>query len=367
MWFVGLHVGAGYHSPDRNDEYTETISRCCRGGGTVLRDGGSALDCVVRTVALLEDSSCTNAGFGSNLTLDGTVECDASVMDGTDGAFGSVGAAPGLQNPICVAAQLLLDSRLGPLPLGRIRPIFLAGSGAWKWALSRGLRVAHSVADFTQWHITEESRNHWLEYSAEMASAASAPFPSCKYCHCSSCNAASHFLEGDTVGAIAYDASGNAASAVSSGGIPMKYSGRIGEAAHYGSGCWAQSRTLPTRRYVATSTTGTGEQLMVSLLANKVSTAVYSLDFSSPQQHEAEESNLVDVGECQCHDPLTNYGGLILVTNVDYGRDQFVWAHNTPSMGFGFLSSKMKNTRVGISRLPDSKEGEAVCFGSTFL
>lgn len=38
----------------------------------------------------------TNAGRGSNLTEDGNVECDASIMDGDTGAFGAVGAVPGL-------------------------------------------------------------------------------------------------------------------------------------------------------------------------------------------------------------------------------------------------------------------------------
>lgn len=35
-------------------------------------------------------------GYGSNLTMDGEVECDASIMDGTTEYFGSVGAVTGL-------------------------------------------------------------------------------------------------------------------------------------------------------------------------------------------------------------------------------------------------------------------------------
>ena len=42
-----------------------------------------------------QDAPCTNAGTGSNLTWSGAVECDASVMDGSDGAFGAVGAVHG--------------------------------------------------------------------------------------------------------------------------------------------------------------------------------------------------------------------------------------------------------------------------------
>lgn len=47
-------------------------------------------------ICVLEDDPLLNAGLGSNLTLDGLVECDAAIMDGSDLAFGSVAAVSGV-------------------------------------------------------------------------------------------------------------------------------------------------------------------------------------------------------------------------------------------------------------------------------
>ena len=52
------------------------------------------------------DLPWTNAGMGSNLTVSGTVECDASIMDGHTLQYGAVGAVQGVKNPILVAKSL---------------------------------------------------------------------------------------------------------------------------------------------------------------------------------------------------------------------------------------------------------------------
>jgi taspase (threonine aspartase 1) len=58
----------------------------------LLRAGGSAVDAVEMAIKVLEDREITNAGYGSNMTMDGVVECDATVVDhlGRSGAVGAV-------------------------------------------------------------------------------------------------------------------------------------------------------------------------------------------------------------------------------------------------------------------------------------
>ena len=104
-----------------------------------LNNGGNAVDAVEIAIRILEDREITNAGFGSNLSMDGLVECDATMVDhyGRSGAVGAVGQ---IRNPIHLA-RLILDHSTRPLTLKRVPPNLLVGTGAIEFAFQHGMPV----------------------------------------------------------------------------------------------------------------------------------------------------------------------------------------------------------------------------------
>ena len=123
----------------------------------IMKNGGSAVDAVEVAVRVLEDREITNAGYGSNLAIDGVVECDAVVVDhyARSGAAGAVAREYGpletivllanthlseIKNPVSLA-RLLLDHTTQTLSLRRVPPNLLVGQGATDFAYEHGMPV----------------------------------------------------------------------------------------------------------------------------------------------------------------------------------------------------------------------------------
>lgn len=99
------------------------MKKACRAAARELHAGRTAMEAVAKAIAVLEDDPHCNAGLGSNLTMEGNVECDASVMEDT-GAFGAVAAVAGMRHPIQAAAGLLHESKKS-LPCGLVSPMYV--------------------------------------------------------------------------------------------------------------------------------------------------------------------------------------------------------------------------------------------------
>jgi len=236
----------------------------------ILRGGGSALDAVTAAVVLLEDHPLFNAGVGSVLTSEGTVEMDASVMDGRTHAAGAVALVTGVRNPIRAARAVMEDAR----------HVLIAGPAVEAFALIRGLPTEHREA-----FVTDRQVRRWRSGSAP---------------------------GGGTVGAAAIDRQGHVAAATSTGGLLRKRAGRIGDSAIVGAGTYADDRCG------AASATGDGEAIIVSGLTRRA----VALLGEGLHPSRAARQVLRDLMR------TPSGAGLILVDR--FGR--IGSGHNTPSM-----------------------------------
>lgn len=75
-----MFLGAGNNVDETR--YEKVCNEACQRATSILRAGGNAMDACEAAIIRLENSGNTNAGFGSNLTWDKTIECEASIMDG---------------------------------------------------------------------------------------------------------------------------------------------------------------------------------------------------------------------------------------------------------------------------------------------
>ncbi|PPR05836.1 hypothetical protein CVT26_010116 [Gymnopilus dilepis] len=235
--YIAVHGGAGFHGTKYEKEIKQALRRhdlptvlCSKAPvtNTIVHPDGergpdssssSSLSMVEDAICVLEDEQHLNAGYGSNLTTDGTVECDASIMSAQGGYFGSVGAVSGIKNPIRLAKAILENSRI-PNKFGRVAPLALVSGGAQTFAMNAGnIEVVPPDA-----LVSPTARATWEKWKARM----DAPEDISSILDENNPEESLQNIQ-DTVGAIAFSPESGLAAGVSSGGLLMKHPGRVGE------------------------------------------------------------------------------------------------------------------------------------------
>jgi len=282
-----VHGGAWDIPDDAVDACKAGCLRALHAGWTVLKNGGHALDAIEAAIIVLEDDPVFDAGYGSHLTLDGHVECDAIIMDAATLRAGSVAGLRRVKNPIR-AARAVLE---------KCPHMMLVSEGAEHFASQHGV----SLCDPEEL-VSPAEREAWLRCKEDS-------------------HAAEHHRghEQGTVGAVALDEQGRLYAATSTGGTCCKLPGRVGDSPLIGCGCYADEETG------GVSSTGYGEAIMRVVMA-KTATDFLRPSSSTPiRAAQAAVQLLAKRGK--------GTGGLILLDKQ--GHPGF--AFNTPRMAYGYI------------------------------
>ncbi|MCY3869705.1 MAG: N(4)-(beta-N-acetylglucosaminyl)-L-asparaginase [Gemmatimonadetes bacterium] len=184
----------------------------------ILKNGGSALDAVVRGAEVAErDPEVKSVGFGGYPNAEGEVEVDAAVVDGHSLGYGAVAGLRNIATPTAVARCVM----------EKTDHVFLVGNGALKFARTQGFEECNM--------LTEHGRRAWEKWKRERTGPP----------------ADVH----DTIGLVALDQQGNLAAACTTSGAAFKLPGRVGDSPLIGSGLYADNDAG------AAAATGRGEEI----------------------------------------------------------------------------------------------------------
>jgi len=308
---IVVHGGAGALS----NQGIPTAKKGCRdaiaAGYKVLLCQGTALEAVEQAVRVLETNPNFNAGTGSVLTRNGTVEMDALIMDGKTLKAGALSSVNCVGHPISLAKYIMMYTPHVMLSNNDVLRTFIQSLQTKYPNITEELQLLNNdcsslitEARKKQLAITIEELNKTTSNSNDIwgMMTANIPMPSSSSVSFSNSTLLGetatiatettktqdltqaiqqatqalikdnksitddHPCNGDhdTVGAVAIDMYGNIAAATSTGGMTCKWQGRVGDTPIIGAGCYAHNNLG------GISTTGTGEYIMRAMLAKEV-------------------------------------------------------------------------------------------------
>ena len=251
----------------------------------ILARGGTALDAVEACARIVEaDPADDTVGYGGLPNVLGVVELDASIVDGTTHAAGSVAALTGYLHPITVARAVM----------ERLPHVMLVGAGAVRFAAEIGAEAGEL--------LTPESREKWVE---RLRDAGHTPASIARAAALGPV-VADMVTERGTVNFVALDARGNIASAVTTSGWGFKYPGRVGDSPIIGAGHYSDTR------FGGAACTGFGELAMRNVTAK---TAVDRLARGESAAAVAEEA-IADANALTSHGSRLNI--VVLAANGEH-------------------------------------------------
>lgn len=263
---IAIHGGAGtitrsMMTPEKESAYTNALSEALAVGEEILRNGGSSLDAVEKTVMALENNHLFNAGKGAVYTNSGTHEMDASIMCGKTLEAGAVSGISNIKNPVSLSRIVMEKSG----------HVFLLGSQAEEFARLHNVAFEspeyfHDDFRYRQWQEVKDEETYQLDHAKDKKFG--------------------------TVGAVALDQHGNLAAATSTGGMTNKRWGRVGDSPIIGAGNYANNNTC------AISCTGHGEYFIRAVVAYDISCLM-----------EYKGLSLQEACELVVNDKLVKFGG----------------------------------------------------------
>lgn len=294
MHAIAIHGGAGTlpraeMTPDQEAAYRAGLAAALDAGYAVLEDGGTSLDAVTVAVRILEDDPLFNAGRGAVLTHEGTVELDASIMDGRTLAAGAIAGVAHIRNPVELARAVMEHSP----------HVMLIGTGAEEFAHTRN--IAFVANDYFKTETRKAQLRRVLVGDTRPANELSAL---------------------GTVGAVARDPAGNLAAATSTGGMTGKRYGRVGDSPIIGAGTYADNGSC------AVSATGHGEYFIRTAVAHDICARVA---YGGATLQQAADAVVMD--------RLARMGGEGGIIAVD-ASGQVVMSFNSEGMFRGARSSE---------------------------
>ena len=310
--------GAWAVPDDEVDGHLDGVRLACKAGYEMLLkdENCKAIDVAERVIEIMEDNSIFDCATGSFLNAKGDIEMDALIAT-TDAPeslakVAAIAAIKDVRHPINVARKLL-DAQ---------HHVLLVGTGANEFAKNVGidtvdpasLLVGRELARF------ESIKAGHAEYALKSGFATTADTESCFV------SPSSRRLP-DTVGVVVRDRAGRMAVALSTGGVPFKLAGRVGDTPLWGCGGYIDKET-------GAAATGYGEDLIRVLMSR--SAVDFSLQTGDP--HKAAKLAMSFLS--------TKTGGLggIIIMNKDSVGINF----NTPRMPFAFQFSN-KDMVSGIN------------------